>query len=107
MVDKNLVYAGLAGIAAAFILSKANVNSIKTAANQSINMMAQSHPLAAPAIATALGQVPTYSRAFPDRSFLFNSLPSPMVEHLVPFDVAGRYANITGAYDRCDAVTFP
>lgn len=104
-LTKYAMAAGL-GVVAALVLSKANVSAMKNIASNQINQYAQAHPLAAPAIATATGMAPIYSRNFPDRSNLFNSLPSPSVEHLVPFDVTGRYANVTGAYDKCDSQTY-
>lgn len=91
------------GLLAAVILSKVNATGTAMAANATIQAMANEYPGIA---------IPTYggvvkSRGFPDQSIKYNSLPSPMVEYLVPYDSSGRYAQVTGAYDRCNAVTFP
>jgi len=101
--------AGL-GIVAALILSRANVNTIKNDATSLVRNMAGNpmNPLAPLAIGTKMGVTPIVSRAFPDRSNLYNSVPSPMVENLVPFDITGRYSTVTGAYDnKCDYNVFP
>lgn len=103
------VAAGL-GIVAALILSRANVNTIKNDATSLVRTIATNpaNPLAPIAIGTSMGKAPIVSRAFPDRSNLYNSIPSPMVENLVPFDITGRYSTVTGAYDnKCDYNVFP
>lgn len=112
MANNNSLYtiglAAIGGIVAALVLSKQNVNTIKNMAAGQITSMAMAHPLAPMAVGTAMGKLPITSRAFPDRSFLFNSLPSPSVEHNVPFDITGRFSTITGAYDnKCDYQVFP
>lgn len=95
--------AGAVGVVAAFVLSKANIGSMKSMANNTINDLANSHPLAAEALATHSGMKPRYSRAFPHNCFLKdNSVPSPSVENLVPFDSSGLYAKVSGVYDGCD-----
>lgn len=101
------VYGAIAlalGGAAAFAINKYAGNKISKDTSNYVSRMASSHENASIAIATTIGTMPSMSRAFPDRSILFNSLPSPSVEHLEPFDSNGRYSTIAGAFDRCDAV---
>lgn len=104
--NNDIVTLGLGALviggAAAFILNKVAGVNINGIVNNAINRMSTAHANAATAIGTNTGTMMGYSRGFPDRSILFNSLPSPSVEHLVGYDATGRYANITGAYDKCD-----
>ena len=98
--------AALLGGAAAMLLTGTSLSSITGAASQKINQIAGAYPASVANAQAAMGQRPIYSRAFPDRSNLFNSLPSPMVEHNVPFDISGRWAQVTGLYDGCDSRLF-
>src|SRR3982751_6955005 len=87
---------GAALVGGALAMMMAGGGGLGAAAKDKINQIAGAYPASINNAQVAMGQRPIYSRAFPDRSNLFNSLPSPMVEHNVPFDSSGRWAQVTG-----------
>lgn len=99
---KTLGLALLGGAGVAFVLSKMG-NGQASAMNA--NMIAMQNEYPGIGIPGFPGVVK--SRGFPDQSIKYNNIPSPMVEYLVPYDSSGRFANVAGAYDRCDSITFP
>ena len=105
----NLMWIGgaaIVGAAAAMLLSGTSLGDVKNAAGKKINSIVSANPASAKVMGQMTGNRPVYSRGFPDQSIKFNSIPSPMVEPLVPFDSSGRYAQVTGPYDGCDSRLF-